>query len=202
MKLVEFESAELKKDIESGNVVAFPTETVYGLGIRWDSPQAFLKLTSVKQRAINKPVSVMCGTKFPLKDYFVIDSKAQRIITKYLPGPLTILLKAKANVPWQTHLGTGVVGIRIPKFDKLLNLLNDLNYPLQVTSANFSSEPPLYNCNSVISTFSDQPLVTCVVDGKCDSFIPTTIISLVDGIKLIRQGELSFDEIVKEFQQA
>ena len=120
MKSVTFESSKLKNEIDLGNVVSFPTETVYGFGIRWDDSQAFLKLASVKQRAINKPVSIMCGTKFPLKEYFEINHKIQKIIDRYLPGPLTILLKAKANVPWQTHLGTNIVGIRIPKFDKLL----------------------------------------------------------------------------------
>ncbi len=202
MKSVTFESSKLKNEIDLGNVVSFPTETVYGFGIRWDDSQAFLKLASVKQRAINKPVSIMCGTKFPLKEYFEINHKIQKIIDRYLPGPLTILLKAKANVPWQTHLGTNVVGIRIPKFDKLLTLLDDLNYPLQVTSANLSNQSPLTTYEDVLATFSNQPLVTCIVEGQCVSSIPTTIISLVDGIKLIRQGELPFDKLVKDFQQS
>ena len=144
----------------------------------------------------------MCGTKFPLKEYFEINHKIQKIIDRYLPGPLTILLKAKANVPWQTHLGTNIVGIRIPKFDKLLTLLDDLNYPLQVTSANLSNQSPLTTYEDVLATFSNQPLVTCIVEGQCVSSIPTTIISLVDGIKLIRQGELPFDKLVKDFQQS
>ena len=95
-----------------------------------------------------------------------------------------------------------IIGIRIPKFDKLLTLLDDLNYPLQVTSANLSNQSPLTSYEDVLATFSNQPLVTCIVEGQCVSSIPTTIISLVDGIKLIRQGELPFDKLVKDFQQS
>ena len=198
MKIVSFSSPSLLEDLQYGEVIAFPTETVYGLGINWDEPQAFLKLTSIKQRAINKPISIMCGKKFDLSKFFVIDDKTKRIIDKFLPGPLTILLKIRKNVPWQTHLGSGVVGVRIPDSEELLRFLDSNNKPLQVTSANIANEPALSDFSEVYKVFCNQPLISSIVKGECRSSIPTTIVSAIDGkLKLIRQGEIKFEYIYK-----
>ncbi len=201
MKIVSFSSLELRSAIDKGEIVSFPTETVYGLGIRWDDPDAFLRLASVKKRAVNKPVSLMCSSSFPLDEYFYINEKERRVIDTFLPGPLTILLKVKKNVPFQVHLGTEVAGLRIPQEDNLLSFLSSLPYPLQVTSANLASEESLTDFEDVKKTFENEELVTCLVKGECKYKLATTIVSLADDkISLIRQGNLSFEEVKKVYE--
>ena len=202
MEKVLFGSKKLQEALDKGFVVSFPTETVYGLGIRWDSYQGFLNLASVKHRSVSKPVSVMCGRNFDFDKYFYISSGIKRVIDTFLPGPLTILLKAKGNVPWQTHLGTDVVGIRVPDSPKLLDFLDSLPYPLQVTSANIASEPPLTDFNEVYYKFKNEELIRYIVNfDSPNSKIPTTIVSFADNnIKMIREGEIRLEAVMKVYK--
>ncbi len=200
MKTLSFESGEAKEILEEGYVLALPTETVYGVGIRWDDEKAYQRLASCKKRNPEKPIAVMTGRKFDLSMYFEISPQAKKVMDRFLPGPLTCLVMAKKNAPWQTHLGTQVAGIRIPDKKELVDFLDSLPWPLQVTSANISGEPSTKEYDEVVKVFHDDPLVKGIIKGKCDSGTPTTVVSLI-GEKpvMIRQGEITMEQIEETF---
>ena len=198
MKRLNFNSEEAYKIIDSGDVLAFPTETVYGLGIRWDSQEAYDKLCSDKKRKPSKAIACMCSTKFDFDKYFDLDDNCRKLIRDFLPGPLTILIKAKDNVPYQAHLGTHIVGLRIPKKDELLKFLEQFPYPLQVTSANISGHESTASYLDVEETFKDAKYIKGIVEGSCKSSIPTTVVSTLNGkIEIIREGEIT-KEMIEE----
>lgn len=197
MDIISFDD-RARRIIDEGNILALPTETVYGLGVRWDSQVAYEKLCAAKKRRPSKPIAVMCGRHFVLEDWLNVSPIARKVIDHFLPGPLTILLKAKKNVPFQAHLGTGIVGLRMPMKTDLLEFLDSLPYPLQVTSANLSGFPATGDMDKVISDFDGLDDVRAIVSGKCISNIPTTVVDMTsDRPVLIRQGEISLDDIKK-----
>lgn len=202
MEIISFTSSLAKEFLDKHLVLALPTETVYGLGVKWDSSEAYERLCQVKNRRPDKPIAVMAGTNFDLGKYFEISPRAKKVMNHFLPGPLTCLVKAKDIAPEQTHLGTFIAGIRIPDKKELLDFLNGLNYPLQVTSANISGQQALVHFNDVYDLFKDEPLVGGIIKGSCDSGRPTTVVDLTgDKIKVIRQGEITKEEIEAVFNQ-
>lgn len=200
METLLFQSEKAKKILEDEYVLALPTETVYGVGIRWDSKTAYERLISAKKRSPEKPIAVMTGTKFDLSKYFILSPQALNVINHLLPGPLTCLVKAKENAPYQTHLGTYVAGIRIPDKKELVEFLDSLPWPLQVTSANISGQPSTKSFSEVEKIFQNDLNVQGIIEGECDSGTPTSVVSLI-GEKpvMIRQGEITLEEIEKYY---
>lgn len=200
MDILSFKDKEAFEILEAGYVLALPTETVYGLGIRFDDEKAYQRLCESKHRRFDKPIAVMTGTHFPLDDFFEISENAKRVMNHFLPGALTCLVKVKANVPYQAHLGTGIAGIRIPDKKELLELLNSLPWPLQVTSANISGEEATKRFDDVYNTFKNSESVKGIIKGTCQSGTPTTVVSLVGEKPLvIRQGEITKEQIEEVF---
>lgn len=196
MEILNSFSERAKEIIEEGYVLALPTETVYGVGVRWDDQMAYDRLCGCKHRRPDKPIAVMVPQHFDLSEYFDISLQAKKVMDAFLPGPLTCLVKAKEKAPWQTHLGTGIAGIRIPDKKELLDFLNSLPYPLQVTSANISGQPSLKDYQSVYDIFQSSEEVKGIVKGVCDSGTPTTVVSLVsDKPVVIRQGDITQKQI-------
>lgn len=202
MEILSFQSPEAKGIVKKGYVLALPTETVYGLGVAWDDKQAYERLCQAKNRRPDKPIAVMAGKNFDLIKYFEISPNAKKVMDHFLPGPLTCLVKAKANAPEQTHLGTFVAGIRIPDKKELLDFLDSLGHPLQVTSANISGQPAQEDFNDVYATFENCPLVQGIIKGTCQSGTPTTVVDLTgEAPVIIRQGEITKEEIDKVFYE-
>ena len=201
MKVLNYQDKEVVKILNDGFLLALPTETVYGLGVRWDSKKGYENLCLAKRRNPEKPIAVMCSKDFDLDKYFYINDNIRRVIDAFLPGPLTILVKAKENTPFQTHLGTFIAGIRIPDKKELLDFLTDIKIPLQVTSANISGEKATGNYDEVVSTFKDCPLVKGIIKGSCDSSIPTTVVDLTSSNPIIiREGQITLEAIEKVFK--
>lgn len=198
--LSSFEDQKAREILENGHVLALPTETVYGLGIRFDSESAYHQLDLAKGRSPAKPIAVRCGTNFPFDEYFDITPSIRRVRDKFLPGPLTVLVKAKEKAPYQTHLGTYVAGIRIPGKKGLLDFLSTLPFGLQVTSANLSGQPSVKTKEEVEKIFENSPYVDGIIEGECFSGTPTTVVDLTkDEPIVIRQGDITKEEIDKAF---
>ena len=198
MQVLNDFSLAAKKILDEEYVLALPTETVYGVGIKWDSQLAYERLVKCKNRRPDKPIAVMCGRNFEFEKYFEITPVIKKVMKKFLPGPLTILVKVKDEAPYQTHLGTKVAGIRIPNEKNLLTFLDSLPYALQVTSANISGKPSTKDSNEVYKIFENSNDVKGIVLGKCESGIPTTVVSFVNDIPIIiREGEIKLEDINK-----
>lgn len=196
MERTDFEDQRLLKALSESKIIALPTETVYGLGVLWDDAEAYERLVHAKNRRPDKAISCMVSDDFDFDQYFVLTPAIRRVMKAFLPGPLTILVKAKDTCPFQSHLGTGICGIRIPAKDDLLAFLRKVRKPLQVTSANLSGQKALYESDSVYQLFKDNDDIPYLVEGTCQSAIPTTVVDLTkDEPVLIRSGEITLDSI-------
>ena len=194
-QFLKFEDAKCIDILLNEDVLAFPTETVYGLGVIYDSKKAFDNLVSLKRRSPDKPFTVMISSLSDIDKFAYIDEKIKRVIDKYFPGEITLLLKAKDNYPWVT-LGSKIIGIRMSAAKDVCDLISRVNKPLLVTSANISGEESLYNAEDVEKVFKDEIKGIVKSNNNNSSNIPSTIVLISDdNIKLIRQGKLSFEEI-------
>ena len=183
------------KVLQNGEVLALPTETVYGLAVRADSKAAFDRLVATKNRKPDKPFALAFDCLASALPYLEIDKRAKAVMEKFLPGQLTVLVKAKNTLPWHVTLGTGVVGVRIPDDPYVSRLLHEVGVPCLLTSANLSGQPTSRTYEEALRYFDGK--IGGIVKGQCVSKIPTTIVDLSkdNQLTLVRQGALSFDNV-------
>ncbi len=190
------EAVELLKE---GNIIAFPTETVYGLGVLANKKEYFDELVRVKERDPNKPFTLMISSIKQVEDILEISSISKKIIKKFTPGPLTIILKTKKNVPSYLDLNTGFVGIRIPDCEFILEVIKKLNMPLLVPSANPANLTPAKNDKEVYNYFKEN--IKAIVRGESKSNVPSTVIKIEnDEIIMLREGNIKLEDILKEIK--
>ena len=198
MKTKVYKSNEYIKivdDLLNGEVVGFPTETVYGLAIVYDSKKAFDKLYEIKNRSINKPISMMVANKDILKSVAYVDENSQKVIDAFMPGAVTIILKAKEDLPYFVTFNQDTIGVRIPTNDVAINILKSVNKPLLVTSANISSEPSLIKANDVYNKFNG--LIASFIDEDAINGVSSTVVDVRNDIKVYREGPISKNDIEK-----
>jgi L-threonylcarbamoyladenylate synthase len=195
MKFITFNERELlKKELDNDKVIAFPTETVFGLGANALSINAFENLVKVKNRRPDKPFTLMCASIDSIKDFIYINELAQKLIDKFMPGSITLLLKAKEGIDYHLHLNSEYVGIRIPNEENLLNFLKYYKKPLLVPSANKSDDIPARDHNKVLEYFKGE--IDYCVEGFCLSNSPSTIIKITDNyFEIVTEGPISKQEI-------
>lgn len=196
MKVVRKESiAKVVQSLNNGEVVAFPTETVYGLAVVFDNEYAFKKLVATKKRSPDKPFSMMLSDTKDLCSYCYLNANAQKVVNAFMPGEITILVDAKPLPEWVT-LGTNVIGIRIPNDDFVRELIRKVGKPLLVTSANISGQAPLTKCANVVKTFEKENNISYCVEGECVSATPSTVVDVRSNIKVVRIGKISEQDIL------
>ncbi|MBE6136040.1 MAG: threonylcarbamoyl-AMP synthase [Erysipelotrichaceae bacterium] len=185
----------------SHGVVAFPTETVMGLGVYFDDEIAYQKLNAIKQRKPNKPYTLMLYDPYVISFYAEVDNRAVKLINKFMPGPITLLLKVKGKVvPKWVTCGTGVIGIRVPNNKKALDFLYNLDKPLLVPSANRADQPPCLTSKEVKKVFGDE--IDFVVRGKANGKKPSTIVDLSGPeTKIVREGLIPSEDIFKALEE-
>ncbi|MEG0978100.1 MAG: L-threonylcarbamoyladenylate synthase [Bacilli bacterium] len=199
MKILNFEDKkEIKEMLLKNEVIAFPTETVFGLGVVSTSEEAFKNLVKVKNRSPEKPFTLMCSNKNQIKDYAIVSPIAEKLINKYMPGSITLLLPAKEHLAHYLTLNSKFIGVRIADIAGLTNLIEYVGVPLLVPSANKANEKPATSLSEVESVFEDE--IGCCIEGTCITNLPSTIIEIdeYDNILLVRKGPISFEEIIKE----
>ena len=182
------------KALNNHQVIAFPTETVFGLGVFYDDQKAYELLNILKRRKEDKPYTMMLSKVEDIEKYAYVDERYQKLINKFMPGSLTILVRSKDNVPGYVTHNTGIIGIRIPSNKEALELLNYVNKPLLVPSANRADQSPARTCEEVVAIFGDE--VKVVVPGKIESGEPSTIVDLTGPeLKVVRKGPISLEEL-------
>ena len=200
-KFLKFEDSKCIDILLNDDVLAFPTETVYGLGVVYDSKTAFDNLVSLKRRSPDKPFTVMISSINDVERFAYIDEKIQKVINAFFPGEITLLLKAKESYPWVT-LGSDTIGIRMSASKDVCDLISRVGKPLLVTSANISGEESLYTSEEVYNVFKDELKGIVKEKENNSSNVPSTIVLIKDGnIKLIREGKLSFLDIKKVWEE-
>ena len=180
--------------LNNHQVIAFPTETVFGLGVFYDDEKAYNLLNQVKNRREDKPYTMMLSDVKKISNYAFIKDKYLPIVNKYMPGSLTILVNAKSCVPAYVTHNTGVIGIRIPSNKEALDLLKFVKKPLLVPSANKADQKPALSADEVRAIFKDE--IAVIIPGEISSGEPSTIIDITgDEIKLIRKGPILLEEL-------
>ena len=189
------EAAEI---IKSGGLIAFPTETVYGLGADGFNEEACRKIYEIKGRPHYKPLSLMVANREMIDDIAEVPSIAQRLIEEFLPGALTLILPKKAAVPDFVTAGSQTVGIRMPDNDVALALIRATQCPIAAPSANLSNKPSPTTAQEVLESFDGQ--IPLILDGGiCQFGVSSSIIDLTeDEPRILREGAISLD-ILKSF---
>jgi L-threonylcarbamoyladenylate synthase len=186
------------RTLTRGGIVAYPTETFYGLGVKYDDHAALKRLYALKKRPREKAMPLIIGGEGMLN--LLVSSipvEAERLIQRFWPGPLTLVMKARAGLSEFLTANTGKVAVRMPGQSFALDLARALSFPVTATSANISSEPPAENVGAVIAYFTDA--LDLVVDcGETPGGAPSTIVDVTGGdIEIVRPGRVPGKEILR-----
>jgi len=178
--------------LKNGGVIAFPTDTVYGIGCSIFNGNAIQRIYKIKGRDFNKPLPILLSKVEDINLYAQnISDEAFDIINKYLPGPLTVILEKSGLVSDMITAGQMTVAIRVVDNPLVVKIISLLGSPIVATSANKSgSDDPLTSQDVIKSLGSD---IDFVVDGgPCKIGTPSTIVDLtVRPFKVVRQGNLT-----------
>jgi L-threonylcarbamoyladenylate synthase len=183
--------------LKKGRLVAFPTETVYGLGADARSEAALTRLYTVKGRPTDHPVIVHLGSIDWLSRWAVPDPRALALGRQFWPGPLTMILKRKASVLDAVTGGQDSVGLRMPSHPLALQLLNSFGDGLAAPSANRFGKVSPTTAEHVLSDLGRD--VDFVLDGgPCQVGVESTIVDLSKPeVKVLRPGHITESEIEK-----
>lgn len=181
--------------LKNGGVVSIPTETVFGLAVVFDNEKAYQRLNVIKNRDNNKPYTLMIGSLEQISEYAYINEDDQKIIDAFMPGSITLLLRAKENVPSYVTHESGIIGIRIPSHPLTLELLKEVEKPLLVPSANKSGQQPAKTYEEVKTIFSNE--LDYIIECPPSNGLPSTIVDLTKKEPLIiREGPISLEDIL------
>ncbi|KAB2879217.1 threonylcarbamoyl-AMP synthase [bacterium] len=184
--------------LQQGELVAFPTETVYGLGANALSSKAIRKIFKAKGRPSDNPLIIHIADKKQL--YALAKSvppSAEKLIRKFWPGPLTIVFKKSDVVPSEISAGLNTVAIRLPKHKIARELIRGCGFPLAAPSANCSGKPSPTDAAHVIHDLNSR--IACVIDGGPTLVgLESTVIDLTKKVPVIlRPGKITQNEIRK-----
>ena len=184
------------KSLNKGNLVIFPTETVYGLGANALDYKAVDKIFEAKNRASNNPLIVHLKNKDEITKYAIISNKIeQKLIDTFMPGPFTLILKKKDIIPSNVTCNMDTVGIRVPIDSIAHELLDKLSFPIAAPSANKSTKPSGTNVLDIIDEFNDS--VDYIIDGG-ESLIglESTVVKVIDNVPtILRPGFITREDI-------
>ncbi|PIR85236.1 threonylcarbamoyl-AMP synthase [Candidatus Kaiserbacteria bacterium CG10_big_fil_rev_8_21_14_0_10_45_20] len=136
-------------------VILYPTDTLYGLGVDATDPEAVLRLFDLKERELDKPISIVVSDMAMMEEYAEVTPLARKIAETFLPGKVTLVLNARNLAP-ELSAGTGTVGIRIPDHPVPIALVQEMGRPITATSANVSGMKPEMNVKAILKQFGDK----------------------------------------------
>ena len=197
METKYLEKEDMKEIVEilnDGGVVAFPTDTVFGVGVRWDQTTAIEKLKVAKGRPENKPFPMMVSSIDQIKKVAVVNDRDEKIIQHFMPGALTMIFKKREDVDPVVTNGFDTIAIRMPNDSFILNLLDRLNVPMLVTSANQSGLPAALDDEEALNQLGGR--IEAIVKGKSKAEKASTILDVTKStLIVVREGELTLKEI-------
>ena len=189
-------AADAVAALRRGEVIVFPTETLYGLGANALDFKAVDKIFQLKGRDSDQPISALVADREMLDSLVAeVSPLAEKLIARFWPGPLTIVFPARRNIPGPLMNSTGGVGVRISSQPIATELVRRLGRPLTATSANPTGKPAARTVEEAISYFAGA--VEIFVDGGgLTSKTGSTVIEICGKeIKIIREGEITRAEL-------
>ncbi len=170
------------KLLKQGKVIAFPTETVFGIGARLDRPEAIKRIFKLKQRSRNKPLQILIGNMRQARELGKFNKHALAIAKGKWPGPFTCVVNKTGKVPKIVTGGKTTVGLRIPDHKVALELIRKAG-PIVATSANQAGKKPALKTEDVKKHLPD---IDFVLSGRVKRGKASQVIDLTRGYKVLR----------------
>ena len=187
---------KIKKALLDEKLIIFPTETVYGLGANALSKDAVNKIFEAKGRAQDNPLIVHLASKNDIIKYAKVNNNIeQKLIDSFMPGPFTIILEKKDNIPNNVTCNLNTVGIRIPNNSIAHSILEYTGIPIAAPSANISGRPSGTQISDIEMEFNNK--VEYIVDGsETDIGLESTVVKVIDNIPtILRPGYITYEDI-------
>ena len=188
--------------LKQGGIVAFPTDTVYGLGAVFDDEKAVRKIFAAKGREEKKPLSILVADSAQVELLSEIKSgemaqKAERLMEKYWPGALTLILRKKPGIPDAVTAGGETIGIRMPDMELTRELIRAAGKPLAAPSANTSGKRSSVSAREVLEDLDGK--IDMVIDGgTCPVGVASTVVDMTGETPVIlREGVITAEMIAQ-----
>lgn len=182
--------------LRSGEVIGFPTDTVYGLAALATHERAVRRVFEVKGRSLTQPLVLMVAEPAQVEAWAAVDDRARRYMERWWPGPLTLVLPARDQVgPPLTSSGTPrTLAVRIPEHQVALALLREVGEALATTSANRSGEPPAL---TALETAWVDGLSAVLDGGRVQGEVPSTVLDLSGPApRILREGPIPAGDLL------
>ncbi|HPC35751.1 MAG TPA: L-threonylcarbamoyladenylate synthase [Candidatus Marinimicrobia bacterium] len=189
--------------LQSGAIIAYPTDTIYGLGVDAFQPQAVRKLLQLKGRTSGKPVSVLyADVTSLLSDFKYLNDYQQRVVRTLLPGKITLILPIGPDSFFPEEITIdGTVGVRVITLEPMNRILRQYPHPITTTSVNPADAPPARSIAEIISYFDDQISLILEYEIATDS-LPSTLVKVGESkLEIIRFGAVSPAEIEEKMRK-
>jgi tRNA threonylcarbamoyl adenosine modification protein (Sua5/YciO/YrdC/YwlC family) len=174
-------------NLKDGKVIAYPTDTTYGIGCSIFCKNSIERIYQMKQRDRRKPFSIICSSLSEISEYARVNNAAFKIIKRWLPGPYTFVFEATRAVPDLLLTRQKTVGIRIPDNRICIDLVTALGNPIITTSANISGEDPEGDPYTIAETFGRH--LDFVIDGGILTTDVSSVVSLIGSVpEVLRSG--------------
>jgi L-threonylcarbamoyladenylate synthase len=184
--------------LKNGGLVVFPCETVYGVAVDSLNADAVKKLNIYKQRPFGKPYAIMCSDQKMAEECVETNDTAKNLYKTFLPGPVTVISKGKKKVAPGIESETGTLGVRIPNYKFIVDLIAKFGRPIVATSANASYKKRPYEIADILENISEKQkdLIDLIIDaGTLPRNEPSTVIdTTLDDPVTLRQGEIKFSD--------
>ena len=189
------ETSELAEILKNDGVIRVPTDTVYGVCSRICSKKAHDNLVKTKNRPYNKLFPVMCADEEQIKSTALVNEKAELLIRKFMPGPITLVLPKQPNLSEYINNGGPTIAIRMATSKPVEDLIKKTGSPIFMSSANQSGEPA---CTSLDEIEKACPTLGGMMEGDVSFGKGSTIVDCTsDTIKILREGPISLEQILE-----
>lgn len=194
-KYKQNETDELAEILKRDGVISVPTDTVFGVCARMNSIQAHDNLARTKNRPSSKLFPVMCADEEQIKSIAIVDEKTERIIHNFMPGPVTLVLEKRPEIPEYVNNGGTTIAVRMATSKPLEELIRKTGSPIFMSSANQSGEPTCTNLDEIEKAC---PTLDGMMEGNVSFGKGSTIIDCTsEEIKILRPGPISMQQITE-----
>ena len=189
------ETSELAEILKNDGVISVPTDTVFGVCARIASKDAHHNLVKTKNRPHDKLFPIMCADEDQIKSIAIVNDKAERLIRKFMPGPITLVLPKQPELPEYVNNGGDTIAIRMATSKPVEDLIRKTGSPIFMSSANKSGEP---TCTSLDEIEKSCPTLDGMMEGKVSFGKGSTIVDCTsDTIKVLREGPILLEQILE-----
>ena len=182
--------------LQAGEVIAYPTDTVYGLGCDLTNKKAVDRLYQIKGMDRSHPLAFICPDLGEIAKYAIVDNQVYRVLRRFLPGPYCFILEATREVPRLVQTKRKTIGIRIPNHEVIRAVVQELGRPVISTTANKQGGEPYVDPREIDDDFRGLGLV---LDAGAGGVMATTVVDLtVSPPEVVREGAGPIDEFVDD----